>query len=102
MKLNRIITILLLLGLSASTLFGQEVMTLKDCMRYAVENSSKVKLQELEVDDARVARRDAILKCHHLLSEQSRSRQAKRQKNSYNAIQFHFKLIKGYFICQSC
>ena len=61
MKLNRIITILLSLGLSASGLFGQEVMTLKDCMRYAVENSSKVKLQELEVDDARVARRDAIL-----------------------------------------
>ena len=61
MKLNRIITILLSLGLSASGLFGQEVMTLKDCMRYAVENSSKVKLQELEVDDARVARRDAIM-----------------------------------------
>ena len=61
MKLNRIITILLSLGLSASAVFGQEVMTLKDCMRYAVENSSKVKLQELEVDDARVARRDAIM-----------------------------------------
>ena len=61
MKLNRIITILLSLGLSASALFGQEVMTLKDCMRYAVENSSKVRLQELEVDDARVARRDAIM-----------------------------------------
>lgn len=61
MKLNRIITILLSLGFSASAVFGQEVMTLKDCMRYAVENSSKVKLQELEVDDARVARRDAIL-----------------------------------------
>ena len=61
MKLNRIITILLSLGFSASAVFGQEVMTLKDCMRYAVENSSKVKLQELEVDDARVARRDAIM-----------------------------------------
>ena len=61
MKLNRIITILLSLGFSASALFGQEVMTLKDCMRYAVENSSKVKLQELEVDDALVARRDAIM-----------------------------------------
>ena len=61
MKLNRIITILLSLGFSGSAVFGQEVMTLKDCMRYAVENSSKVKLQELEVDDARVARRDAIM-----------------------------------------
>ena len=61
MKLNRIITILLSLGFSASAVFGQEVMTLKDCMRYAVENSSKVKLQELEVDDARIARRDAIM-----------------------------------------
>ena len=42
-------------------LFAQDVMTLKECMNYAVENSSKVKIQQMEVDDARVARRDALL-----------------------------------------
>ena len=40
---------------------AQNVMTLKDCMRYAVGNSLKVRLQELEVDDARIARRDAVM-----------------------------------------
>ena len=49
------------LGL-ASMAYGQEVMTLKDCMQYAVENSAKMKLQQMDVDDARVARRDAILR----------------------------------------
>ena len=37
------------------------VMTLKDCMEYAVSNSTKVRIQEASVDDARIARRDAIL-----------------------------------------
>ena len=49
------------LGL-ASVANGQDVMTLKECMQYAVENSAKMKLQQMEVDDARVARRDAILR----------------------------------------
>lgn len=40
---------------------AQAPMTLHDCMVYALENSLKVKMQELTTDDARLARRDAIL-----------------------------------------
>lgn len=43
-------------------LASQDIMTLHDCMAHAVENSVKVRLQEIETDDARVARRDAILR----------------------------------------
>ena len=43
-------------------LHGQEVMTLKDCMQYAVGNSVRMKIQQMDVDDARVARRDTILR----------------------------------------
>ena len=42
-------------------LLAQAPMTLHDCMVYALENSLKVKMQELTTDDARLARRDAIL-----------------------------------------
>lgn len=37
-------------------------MTLKECMQYALDKSAKVKIQQADVDDAKVARRDAILK----------------------------------------
>ena len=37
------------------------VMTLRDCMEYAVSNSTKVRIQQAAVGDARIARRDAIL-----------------------------------------
>ena len=37
-------------------------LTLKECMEYAVANSAKVEIQEADIDDARIARRDAILK----------------------------------------
>ncbi|HKM12196.1 MAG TPA: TolC family protein [Bacteroidales bacterium] len=59
MKKKLIITVAALF--CSGFLFAQEVMTLKECMHYAVENSSRVKIQQMEVDDARVARRDAIL-----------------------------------------
>ncbi len=39
-----------------------QTMTLKDCMRYAVSHSTKVRIQEAAVDDAQLARRDAILR----------------------------------------
>ena len=58
---RRIICFAVALGV-ASVAYGQEVMTLKECMQYAVENSAKMKLQQMDVDDARVARRDAILR----------------------------------------
>ena len=37
------------------------VMTLRDCMEYAISNSTKVRIQQAAVGDARIARRDAIL-----------------------------------------
>ena len=36
------------------------VMTLNDCMRYAISNSTKVRIQEAAIGDAQIARRDAI------------------------------------------
>ena len=62
MKLIGIKTMSLAVLLSSVSIQAQEVMSLKDCMVYAVENSAKMKMQELETDDARVARRDAVLK----------------------------------------
>lgn len=62
MKLTGIKTIALAVLLSSASAQAQEMMSLKDCMVYAVENSAKMKMQELETDDARVARRDAVLK----------------------------------------
>ncbi len=38
-----------------------QTMTLNDCMRYAVSHSTKIRIQEAAVDDAQLARRDAIL-----------------------------------------
>ena len=37
------------------------VMTLNDCMRYAISNSTKVRIQEAAIGDAQIARRDAAL-----------------------------------------
>ncbi len=39
-----------------------QVMTLNDCMRYAISHSTKVKIQQAEVDNAQLARRDAVLR----------------------------------------
>ena len=38
-----------------------KVMTLKDCMEYAISNSTKTRIQQAASGDARIARRDAIL-----------------------------------------
>lgn len=38
-----------------------QAMSLKDCMEYALDNSEKIAIKETEIDDARIARRDAIL-----------------------------------------
>lgn len=46
--------------LSGTSVAAQQVMTLHACMQYAVDHSVKVKLQEMEVDDARINRRQAI------------------------------------------
>lgn len=46
----------------ATAASGQQTMTLKECMQHAVDNSIKMKTQKSETDDARIARRDAILR----------------------------------------
>lgn len=38
-----------------------EVMTLKECMEYAISNSTKIRIQQATNDDNQVDRRDAIL-----------------------------------------
>ncbi len=40
---------------------GQTAMTLKECMAYAISNSTKVRIQQAAVGDAQIDRRDAAL-----------------------------------------
>jgi outer membrane protein len=40
---------------------AQTTMTLRDCMEYAISNSTKIRIQEAAIGDARIARRDALL-----------------------------------------
>ncbi len=50
------------LDLSAQTPDSlRRVMNLHDCMEYAVSNSTKMKLQQTEVSDAQVTRRESII-----------------------------------------
>ena len=41
---------------------AERVMTLRDCMEYAISNSTKVRIQQAEIGDAQIARRNAVLK----------------------------------------
>ncbi len=53
------------MGLSAGMAEAQapptDVMTLHDCMEYAISNSTKMRIQQAAVGDAQIARRDAAL-----------------------------------------
>ena len=40
---------------------GSRVMTLRDCMEYAISNSTKIRIQQAAIGDAQIARRDAAL-----------------------------------------
>ena len=40
---------------------GPRVMTLRDCMEYAISNSTKVRIQQAAIGDAQIDRRDAAL-----------------------------------------
>ena len=40
---------------------AQKVMTLKECMEYAVSNSTEMRIREADIHDAQVERRSAIL-----------------------------------------
>jgi len=55
-----ILTSLAVLGVGFSA-FAQKAMTLKDCMEYAISNSTKVRIQQADLGDARINRRNAIL-----------------------------------------
>lgn len=59
--MRRFITTALAAALAISSLQAQSPMSLKQCMEYALDNSTKVLNQQLSVDDSRIARRDAIL-----------------------------------------
>ena len=52
---------IVLFGLAGWEVAAQERLTLRQCMEIAVENSSKIKTQATEIDDARMERRTAIL-----------------------------------------
>ncbi len=47
--------------LSATAAGAQEEMSLKDCMEYAISNSTKMRIQQAASGDARLDRRDAAL-----------------------------------------
>ena len=40
---------------------GPRVMTLRDCMAYAISNSTKIRIQQAAIGDAQIDRRDAAL-----------------------------------------
>jgi len=40
---------------------AQTAMTLRDCMEYAISNSTKIRIQEAAIGDAQIDRRDAAL-----------------------------------------
>ena len=54
------VMVLALVGIISAK--AQTVMSLHDCMAYAISNSTKIRIQEAEIGDARIARRDAALK----------------------------------------
>ena len=56
-----ITSLLLALATLSAQAQGSTSMSLKDCMNYAVSNSTKVRIQQAATGDAQLARRDAIL-----------------------------------------
>ena len=63
MKASKIITFSALFLMTGASLVAQDTVTmnLKECMRYAVEHSTKVRIQQSNNRDAQIDRRDAIL-----------------------------------------
>ena len=61
MIMNHRIFTVVILSLACTGAFARG-LGLKECMQYALDKSAKLKIQEADVDDARLARRDAILK----------------------------------------
>ena len=63
MKTNKIAFLTTLFLMTGANLTAQDTVTmnLKDCMRYAVEHSTKMRIQQADNRDAQINRRDAIL-----------------------------------------
>ena len=63
MKASKIITFSTLFLMTGASLMAQDTVTmnLKECMRYAVEHSTKIRIQQANNRDAQIDRRDAIL-----------------------------------------
>ena len=63
MKASKIITLSTLFLMTGASLLAQDTVTmnLKECMRYAVEHSTKIRIQQADNRDAQIDRRDAIL-----------------------------------------
>ena len=60
-KLFKISFLTAALAVMAGDAWAQEAMTLKECMEYAVSNSTKMRIQQADIRDAQVERRSAIL-----------------------------------------
>ena len=58
--INCVVLLLALVGMTSAK--AQNLMTLHDCMEYAVSNSTKMRIQEAAIGDAQIDRRDAALK----------------------------------------
>ena len=50
-----------LLAVFAEKVLGQDIMTLKECMEFAVSNSTQMRIQQADNNDAQIERRSAIL-----------------------------------------
>ena len=63
MKTNKIAILTTLFLMTSANLTAQDTVTmnLKECMRYAVEHSTKMRIQQADNRDAQINRRDAIL-----------------------------------------
>ncbi|MGM9792502.1 MAG: TolC family protein [Candidatus Cryptobacteroides sp.] len=57
---HRFTIVAILLSISPAV-FGQG-LSLKECMEYALDKSASLKIRQADVDDARIARRDAVLR----------------------------------------
>ena len=68
--INCVVLLLALVGMTSAK--AQNLMTLHDCMEYAVSNSTKMRIQEAAIGDAQIDRRDAALKLFtHYINAQS-------------------------------
>ena len=63
MKVNKLHTLVMLFLGALATVKAQDTITmnLKECMNYAVEHSTKMRVQQADNRDAQIDRRDAIL-----------------------------------------